>query len=92
MKWLFFRRRSSYLGTAGQHNLLEGKTPCFVQANQEVRIVNAVRLTTPKEKVRELQEKLGYAAKVSKKRSFHAVSDKVYRWDVLQEAWRGGKG
>jgi len=30
---------------------------------------------------------LGYAAKVSKKRRFHALYDKVYRWDVLQEAW-----
>ncbi len=50
--------------------------------------MNAERLITPKEKVRELQEKLGYAAKVSKKRRFHAVYDKVYRWDVLQESWR----
>lgn len=50
--------------------------------------MNAQRLTTPKEKVRELQEKLGYAAKVSKKRRFHALYDKIYRWDVLQEAWR----
>lgn len=50
--------------------------------------MNAKRLITPKEKVRELQEKLGYAAKVSKERRFHALYDKVYRWDVLQEAWR----
>lgn len=50
--------------------------------------MNAVRLTTPKEKVQELQEKLGYAAKESKKRRFHALYDKVYRWDVLEEAWR----
>jgi len=32
----------------------------------EVKAVNAERLSTPKEKVQELQEKLGYAAKVSK--------------------------
>ena len=50
--------------------------------------MNAVRLTTPKEKVQELQEKLGYAAKKSKKRRFHALYDKVYRWDVLKEAWQ----
>lgn len=49
--------------------------------------MNATRLTTPKEKVQELQEKLGYAAKVSRKRRFHVLYDKVYRWDVLQEAW-----
>nr|WP_235775486.1 MULTISPECIES: hypothetical protein [Paenibacillus] len=50
--------------------------------------MNAKRLTTPKEKVQELQEKLGYAAKESNKRKFHALYDKVYRWDVLCEAWK----
>lgn len=50
--------------------------------------MNAKRLTTPTEKVQQLQEKLGHAAKKSKKRRFHALYDKVYRMDVLQEAWR----
>lgn len=50
--------------------------------------MNAKRLTTPKEKVQELQEKLGHAAKENKKRKFHALYDKVYRWDVLCEAWK----
>ena len=50
--------------------------------------MNAGRLTTPKEKVQELQEKLGHAAKINRKRRFHALYDKVYRMDVLQEAWR----
>ena len=50
--------------------------------------MNADRLTTPQEKVRELQEKLGHAAKMSRRRRFHALYDKVYRLDVLQEAWR----
>lgn len=50
--------------------------------------MNAERLTTPKEKVQELQEKLGHAAKENKKRKFHALYDKVYRWDVLCEAWK----
>ncbi|WP_434510908.1 group II intron reverse transcriptase/maturase [Desulfitobacterium sp. AusDCA] len=50
--------------------------------------MNAARLATPKEKVQELQEKLGYAAKESKRRRFHALYDKVYRWDILEEAWR----
>jgi RNA-directed DNA polymerase len=50
--------------------------------------VNAKRLTTPKENVQELQEKLGHAAKESKKRRFHALYDKVYRLDILWEAWR----
>ncbi|CAM4399521.1 group II intron reverse transcriptase/maturase [Paenibacillus phoenicis] len=50
--------------------------------------MNAKRLTTPKEKVQELQEKLGHAAKENHKRKFHALYDKVYRWDVLCEAWK----
>lgn len=50
--------------------------------------MNANRLTTPKGKVQQLQEKLGHAAKENKKRKFHALYDKVYRWDVLSEAWK----
>jgi len=50
--------------------------------------VNANRLTTPKEKVQQLQEKLGHVAKENSKRKFHALYDKVYRGDVLCEAWR----
>jgi group II intron reverse transcriptase/maturase len=50
--------------------------------------VNAKRLTTPKENVQQLQEKLGHAAKENKKRRFHALYDKVYRMDILWEAWR----
>ncbi|WP_340021349.1 group II intron reverse transcriptase/maturase [Paenibacillus sp. FSL K6-1096] len=50
--------------------------------------MNAKRLTTPKEKVQELQEKLGHAAKENNKRKFHALYDKIYRWDVLGEAWK----
>src|SRR6516162_7944600 len=43
---------------------------------------------TPKEKVRELQRKLYVCAKRSKRRRFHALYDRVYRSDVLWEAWR----
>ncbi|MGO4344171.1 group II intron reverse transcriptase/maturase [Paenibacillus sp. MCAF9] len=50
--------------------------------------MNAERLTTPKENVQQLQEKLGHAAKENKKRRFHALYDKVYRRDMLWEAWR----
>ncbi len=50
--------------------------------------MNAKRLTTPKEKVQQLQEKLGHAAKESKKRRFHTLYDKVHRRDVLWEAWK----
>lgn len=50
--------------------------------------MNAKRLTTPKEKVQQLQEKLGHAAKENKKRKFHALYDKIHREDILREAWR----
>lgn len=53
--------------------------------------MNARRLTTPKEKVQQLQEKLGHAAKTSKTRRFHALYDKIYRTDRLWEAWRAVK-
>lgn len=43
---------------------------------------------TPIEKVRELQRKLAVCAKQSKTRRFHALYDRVYRSDVLWEAWR----
>ncbi|HMD71602.1 MAG TPA: hypothetical protein VKF41_09690 [Bryobacteraceae bacterium] len=42
---------------------------------------------TPKEKVRELQRKLYVCAKRSRTRRFHAVYDRIYRSDVLWEAW-----
>jgi len=38
--------------------------------------------------VRELQRKLGVAAKRSPGRRFHALYDRIWRSDVLQEAWR----
>ena len=50
--------------------------------------MNALRLTTPKEKVQQLQEKLCHAAKENSKRKFHALYDKIYRTDTLKEAWR----
>ena len=43
---------------------------------------------TPNEKVRELQRKLYVCAKQSKTRRFHALYDRIYRSDVLWEAWR----
>lgn len=43
---------------------------------------------TPNEKVRQLQRKLWVCAKRSKSRRFHALYDRIYRSDVLWEAWR----
>lgn len=39
------------------------------------------------DKVRELQRKLYLSAKVNKRRKFHALYDKIYRKDILLEAW-----
>jgi group II intron reverse transcriptase/maturase len=43
---------------------------------------------TPNEKVRQLQRQLYVCAKRSKTRRFHALYDRIYRSDVLREAWR----
>src|SRR5918995_3840897 len=41
--------------------------------------------------VRQLQRRLWVAAKRSRERRFHALLDRIYRRDVLWEAWRRGK-
>ena len=41
----------------------------------------------PVDKVRELQRKLWSSAKASGNRRFHVLYDKVYRMDILWEAW-----
>ncbi len=43
---------------------------------------------TPHEKVRVLQRKLYRAAKAAPRRTFGVLYDKVYRRDVLGEAWQ----
>ena len=42
----------------------------------------------PIDKVRELQRKLYTAAKRNRKRRFHALYDRIWRGDVLREAWK----
>jgi RNA-directed DNA polymerase len=49
----------------------------------------------PTEKVRELQRRLYIAAKRNRERRFHALYDRIWRSDVLLEAWervRSNKG
>jgi RNA-directed DNA polymerase len=55
--------------------------------------VNAVKPANyTKVKAQELQDKLYLAAKENPKRRFHALYDKIYRTDILLEAWRRVKG
>lgn len=42
----------------------------------------------PMDKVRQLQRRLWVAAKRSPERRFHALMDRIWRDDVLREAWR----
>ncbi len=59
--------------------------------------MSAQRANNTIEKVRKLQRKLYLAAKSDSKRRFHALYDKIYRKDILTEAWKrvkanGGAG
>jgi hypothetical protein len=47
-----------------------------------------VRPNHPLEKVRKLQRRLYIAAKCNQGRRFHALYDRIWRSDVLLEAWR----
>jgi RNA-directed DNA polymerase len=42
----------------------------------------------PLTRLRQLQRKLWTVAKRDKSRRFHALYDRIYRWDILEEAWR----
>ena len=48
-------------------------------------------ICVPVEKVRRLQNRLWAAAKQSEGRRFHALYDRIYRSDVLWEAWSGSE-
>lgn len=47
-----------------------------------------MKANNPKDKVRSLQRKLFAAAKCNRKRRFHALYDRIWRGDVLLEAWK----
>ena len=78
-----------------QHNAPGGKGPDFDHAGGggtregmagTARSSDLHRLP-PVDKVRQLQRQLWMAAKRSPERRFHALYDKLFRGDVLKEAW-----
>ena len=63
--------------------------PCFGRTGDAgKREGMPVRANTPIDKVRELQRRLWTCAKQSRTRRFHALYDRVFRSDVLKEAWK----
>ena len=80
---------------ATQHNVAGGKGPGFGHGGRggkrEGMTGNArskhPRRREPAVKVRQLQNRLWAAAKQSESRRFHALYDRIYRSDVLWEAW-----
>ena len=72
-----------------QDNALEGRSPALVVAEYGGKCKGMVeRPNNPVDKVRKLQRSLWVCAKRSKGRRFHALYDRIYRSDVLWEAWK----
>ena len=82
--------------TAVKKNAVRGRGPCFEGASAEGKGEGMDRGSGPNnpdrqepaEKVRQLQRKLYGVAKRQKERRFHALYDRIFRNDVLEEAWR----
>jgi RNA-directed DNA polymerase len=83
---------------AVDENAAGGKDPCFGAASVEGKSEGMMRVTASNfpdrrrsivrlDKVRRLQRKLYGAAKRDRRRRFHALYDRIYREDVLVEAW-----
>jgi group II intron reverse transcriptase/maturase len=67
----------------------EGRDPASVASASGGKCEGmAARPNTPIEKVRQLQRRLFIAAKRSPTRRFHALYDRIFRGDVLEEAWK----
>ena len=51
-------------------------------------LVIADKAINTHEKVRNIQNRLYLTAKANRKREFYAMHDKIYRKDILEEAWK----
>ena len=69
---------------------LEGRGPALVTRAQPGKREGMAekRPNDPIDKVRELQRTLYGCAKQSRTRRFHALYDRIFRGDVLREAWK----
>jgi RNA-directed DNA polymerase len=75
---------------AANENAVVGKDPDFGQVGEGGKREGMVEATRPKDpidKVQRLQRRLWMAAKRSPGRRFHALYDRIWRSDVLREAW-----
>ena len=69
-------------------NAVERRTPASVAPScKHERGHGAKAPNHPKEKARQLQRRLYVAAKQCRTRRFHALYDRIFRRDVLEEAW-----
>src|SRR5512145_1018155 len=67
----------------------EGRGPALIESAPGGKCEGmAARPNNPGDKVRELQRGLFRAAKRNQGRRFHALYDRIFRSDVLEEAWR----
>jgi RNA-directed DNA polymerase len=67
---------------------MERRAPASVApGSKDVRGHGRQRPNTPKDKARQLQRRLYVAAKQCRTRRFHALYDRIFRRDVLEEAW-----
>ena len=83
-------------GMAAQNNAAGGKGPWGGQVGEEGKregmdresVPNNPGRRRPLDKVRQLQRRLCAAAKRNPGRRFHALYDRIFRPDILKEAWK----
>jgi RNA-directed DNA polymerase len=76
-----------HAGGGGKRQGMTGTARSNNPGGQSGPVDAEVRLRPNPGRVRELQRKLWAAAKQSEGRRFHALYDRIYRDDVLVEAW-----